>query len=109
FHALAEEHLKQIVDIQLEQLRRRLEERHIRIELTDAAKVHLVRDGYDPNYGARPLKRLIQKEIETALGRRMLKGEIKDSQTVPVDFDSERRELTFTARPAEPPDQRKAA
>ena len=56
FHALSEEHLKKIVDIQLEHLRRRLDDRHIRIELTDAAKTHLVRTGYDPSYGARPLK-----------------------------------------------------
>jgi len=109
FHALAEEQLKRIVDIQLEQLRRRLEERHIQIELTDAAKVHLVRAGYDPNYGARPLKRLIQKEIETALGRLMLKGEVRDGQTIVVDFDAERGALTFKSRPGEPPDQRKAA
>src|SRR5262249_7292690 len=67
FHALTEEHLKQIVDIQLSQLRRRLDERHIRLELTDAAKEHLVRVGYDPTYGARPLKRTIQREIETPL------------------------------------------
>jgi len=109
FHALAEEQLKRIVDIQLEQLRRRLDERHIQIELTDAAKVHLVRAGYDPNYGARPLKRLIQKEIETALGRLMLKGEVRDGQTIVVDFDAKRGALTFKSRPGEPPDQRKAA
>jgi ATP-dependent Clp protease ATP-binding subunit ClpB len=109
FHALSEEHLKKIVDIQLEQLRRRLEERHIRIELTEPAKVHLVRTGYDPNYGARPLKRIIQKEIETALGRLILKGEIRDGQTITVDFDSTRDALTFTSKPSESPQQRKAS
>jgi len=109
FHALSEEHLKKIVDIQLEQLARRLEERHIRIELTDAAKLHLVRTGYDPNYGARPLKRLIQKEIETTLARLMLKGEIKDGQTIIVDFDAARDALTFTPEPAESSQQRKAS
>src|SRR5262249_23053621 len=72
FHALSEEHLKQIVEIQLRRLGQRLAERHIEIELTDAAKTHLVRAGYDPNYGARPLKRAIQREIETPLGRRLL-------------------------------------
>jgi ATP-dependent Clp protease ATP-binding subunit ClpB len=106
FHALTEEHLKKIVDIQLQQLQRRLEERHIRIELTDAAKVHLVRAGYDSNFGARPLKRLIQKEVETALGRSMLKGEVREGQTVIVDFDAERHELTFESKPAESPDER---
>src|SRR5262249_25529972 len=56
FHGLSEEHLKRIVDIQLGRLRQRLEERHITLELTDAAKQHVVRVGYDPAYGARPLK-----------------------------------------------------
>ncbi|MCI0628105.1 MAG: ATP-dependent chaperone ClpB [Acidobacteria bacterium] len=98
FHALAEGHLKQIVEIQLQQLRGRLAERHINIELTDAARTHLVRVGYDPTYGARPLKRAIQKEIETPLGRRILKGEVHDGQTVVIDFDSGRAELTFTPK-----------
>ena len=94
FHALSEEHLKQIVDIQLRRLRERLADRHITLELTDAAKTHLVRAGYDPAYGARPLKRAIQKEIETALGRLILKGEVRDGQTVVVDADHGR--LTFS-------------
>lgn len=96
FHALAEEHLKQIVEIQLNRLRERLSERHIEIELTDTAKTHLVRAGYDPNYGARPLKRAIQREIETPLGRRILKGEVRDGQKVSVDFDPKSSELSFT-------------
>src|SRR4029077_12957813 len=62
FHGLSEEHLKDIVVIQLQRLRDRLAERHIDLELTDAAKAHLVRVGYDPAYGARPLKRTIQRE-----------------------------------------------
>src|SRR5438552_5926534 len=63
FHALSEEHLLQIVDIQLGLLQKRLEDRHIRLNLTPAAKEHLVRVGFDPAYGARPLKRVIQREI----------------------------------------------
>jgi ATP-dependent Clp protease ATP-binding subunit ClpB len=98
FHALSEEHLKEIVEIQLRQLRRRLEERHIEIELTEEAKTHLVRVGYDPAYGARPLKRAIQKEIEAPLSRLLLKGEVRDGQVVHVDYDSRRGELTFNAR-----------
>ena len=89
FHALSEEHLKEIVDIQLTQLRR-LAERHIQIELTDAARTHLVRTGYNPTYGARPLKRAIQKEVETQLARFILKGEVRDGQTVLVDYDAQR-------------------
>ncbi len=96
FHALSEEHLKKIVDIQLGRLRQRLEERHIRLELTDRARKHLVEVGYDPSYGARPLRRTIQKEIETALGRLLLQGAIRDGQTVHVDYNPDRGGLTFT-------------
>jgi ATP-dependent Clp protease ATP-binding subunit ClpB len=99
FHALSQEHLKQIVEIQLDKLRQRLAERHISLELTDAARTHLVRAGYDPLYGARPLKRAIQREIETPLGRRILKGEVRDGQTVLVDLDQKSGELNFTAQP----------
>jgi ATP-dependent Clp protease ATP-binding subunit ClpB len=99
FHALSQEHLKQIVEIQLDKLRQRLAERHISLELTDAARTHLVRVGYDPLYGARPLKRAIQREIETPLGRRILKGEVRDGQTVLVDLDQKSGELNFTAQP----------
>jgi len=109
FHALSEEHLKQIVDIQLEIFRRRLEDRHIRIELTDAAKTHLVRVGYDPNYGARPLKRAIQKEVETPLAKAMLRGEVRDGQMVVVDFNAQQGNLTFTAKPVEEPALSKAS
>ena len=101
FHALSEEHLKQIVDIQLDRLRKRLEDRHIHLEITEAAKEHLVRVGYDPAFGARPLKRVIQKEVETALGRGLLKGEVRDGQTVVVDYEPVRGELTFTPQTAE--------
>jgi ATP-dependent Clp protease ATP-binding subunit ClpB len=113
FHALSEEHLKQIVEIQLERLRKRLAERHIIIELTDAARTHLVRTGYDPMYGARPLKRAIQKEVETPLGRAILKGDVRDGQAVMVDLDPARGELTFTvkeiAQPEEAPKAEQAA
>ena len=67
--------------------------------MTDAARTHLVRTGYDPLYGARPLKRAIQREIETPLGRRILKGEVRDGQTVLVDLDQKSGELNFTAQP----------
>jgi ATP-dependent Clp protease ATP-binding subunit ClpB len=87
FHALNEGHLKQIVDIQLAGLRARLEERHISLQLTDSARTRLVRNGYDPNYGARPLKRAIQREVETPLARQILGGTVKDGQTVWIDAD----------------------
>jgi ATP-dependent Clp protease ATP-binding subunit ClpB len=100
FHGLSEEHLMRIVDIQLSRLLARLEERHIKLELTDPARRHLVHTGYDPAYGARPLKRAIQKKIETPVGRLLLKGEIRDGQTVLVDETPSRDELTFTSMPS---------
>jgi ATP-dependent Clp protease ATP-binding subunit ClpB len=96
FHALSEEHLKQIVDIQLGRLRQRLEERHLQIDVTEAARTYLVRLGYNPTYGARPLKRAIQKEVETPLARLILKGEVRDGQSVLADYDPERGGLRFT-------------
>src|SRR5262249_32085674 len=98
FHALGEEHLKQIVVIQLKRLHERLAERKISLELTDAAKTHLVRVGYDPVYGARPLKRAIQKEVENVLGRMILEGKVRDGQNVVVDYDGKKGQLTFTAK-----------
>jgi ATP-dependent Clp protease ATP-binding subunit ClpB len=98
FHALSEQHLKRIVEIQLGNLRRRLDERHITLDLTDGAKEHLVRVGYDPAYGARPLKRALQREVETALGRQLLEGKVRDGQHVLVDFDERSSALTFTPR-----------
>jgi ATP-dependent Clp protease ATP-binding subunit ClpB len=67
-------------------LRKRLAERHIELELSDRARGHLVRAGYDPNYGARPLKRAIQREIETPMARKILGGEVRDGQLVFVDL-----------------------
>ena len=95
FHSLTEEHLEKIVEIQLERLRSRLGERHIRLVLQPEALRHLVRVGYDPNYGARPLKRAIQKEVETPLARLILKGEVPDGAEVSVGLDSRRGELSF--------------
>ncbi len=96
FHALSQEQLEHIVDIQLQRLRKRLAERRITLDLDEAAKRHIVNVGYDANYGARPLKRTIQKELETPLGRKILAGEINDGDTVGVGFDDIRGELTFT-------------
>jgi ATP-dependent Clp protease ATP-binding subunit ClpB len=84
FHRLTKAHLRRIVEIQLETLRARLDERHIRLELTDAAKDRLIETGYDAAYGARPLKRAIQRELETPLARKIIAGEVKDGQTVKV-------------------------
>ncbi|MCU0705556.1 MAG: AAA family ATPase, partial [Fimbriiglobus sp.] len=95
FHALKEADLMKIVDIQLDRVRERLAERNITLTLTDEAKKHIVRTGYDPNYGARPLKRVLQKEVETGLAKRMLKGDIADGANVTVDYDASRDGLEF--------------
>ena len=95
FHALSEKHLGKIIEILLGRLRFRLNEKHILLELTEAARLHLVAVGYDPAYGARPLKRTIQKEIENPLSRLMLEGKAKDHCKVMVDFDKVKGTLNF--------------
>jgi ATP-dependent Clp protease ATP-binding subunit ClpB len=89
FQALTLEDLSHIVDIQLERLRKRLDERRINLELSDEARLHLAKVGYDPVYGARPLKRTIQREIETPLSRLILKGEVRDNSTVQVGISGD--------------------
>jgi ATP-dependent Clp protease ATP-binding subunit ClpB len=97
FQSLTDENLKEIVDIQLARLRKRLEERKITLELTDRAKSFLVHAGYDPAYGARPLKRAIQKEVENPLSRLLLSGGVKDGTTVQADVSDNDR-LTFQTK-----------
>ena len=86
FHPLEMEQLTKIVEIQLERLRARLTERRISLSVTPAALRHLGERGYDPIYGARPLKRLIQQEIETPMARQLVKGELRDGDTATVDL-----------------------
>lgn len=97
FHALTQAQLGEIVEIQLGRLRQRLAERRVTLDLSEAARNHLVQVGYDPLYGARPLKRTIQKELETPLGRQILAGEIKDGDQIAVEYDQARGELVFAA------------
>jgi len=85
FKPLSLEEIEKIVDLLLDQLRKRLGEREIKLELTEPARKHLAKNGYDPVYGARPLKRYIQRELETRLGRKIISGEIPDNSTVLVD------------------------
>jgi ATP-dependent Clp protease ATP-binding subunit ClpB len=89
FHPLTEEHLVKIVDIQLGRLRERLAERRIVLVLTPAALASIGKRGYDPVYGARPLKRLIQQEIETPLARQLIKAELRDGDMATVDLKDE--------------------
>jgi ATP-dependent Clp protease ATP-binding subunit ClpA len=85
FHRLTLEHIRQIVEIQLTLLRARLATRDIAIELTEDAKDYLAHQGYDPAYGARPLKRLIQREIQDKVAMALLKGEFREGDTIAVD------------------------
>ncbi len=101
FHALDQSHLKRIIEIQLDGLRRRLAERHIQLELTGAAVDHLVESGYEPGYGARPLKRALQRQLETPLARKILAGEVRDGQTVVAGAAG--GELVFEAKRSEEP------
>jgi ATP-dependent Clp protease ATP-binding subunit ClpB len=102
FNQLTREDLKQIVGLQIDQLRQRLQERHIDIELTETAKELLVDEGYDPVYGARPLKRTIQRQILDPLAKKVLAGEFKEGDAVLVDALN--GELSFSRKEAEVPD-----
>jgi ATP-dependent Clp protease ATP-binding subunit ClpB len=85
FRALTEAELEQIVDIQLDLLRHRLAERRVTLEVTAAARAHLGRVGYDPVFGARPLKRVVQREVETPIARLIVSGKLMDGATARVD------------------------
>ncbi len=93
FHPLSREHLKQIIDIQARSVLKRLEDRKITIELTDAAKEYLVQEGYDAAYGARPLKRTIQRLILDPLALQVLEGKFVEGDTVVVDVGAASREM----------------
>ena len=101
FHALTEADLTKIVEIQLGNLRARLAERKISLTLTEEAKQQVVARGFDPAYGARPLKRTLQKEIETPLARKLLAGEVRDGSSITVDFDPSTDRLAFSTKGGE--------
>jgi ATP-dependent Clp protease ATP-binding subunit ClpB len=99
FHPLGRQHIRQIIDIQLKQLMKRLEERKITVELTERAKDRLISEGYDPIYGARPLKRTIQREVLDPLAMRVLEGEFKEGDAVRVDAGSSGLSFTKAGKP----------
>src|SRR5690606_13295922 len=96
FHSLTQENLSAIVDIQLGRLRRRLADRRLTLQVTDEARGWLASHGYDPVYGARPLRRLIQSAIGDQLARALLAGEIHDGDTVRVELAPSKDGLTVT-------------
>ena len=85
FHSIAREHVKSIVDIQLNRIRPRLAERHMRLVLSESAREHLAAEGYDPQFGARPLKRVIQHEVENRIARAILDGSAHEGSIVNID------------------------
>jgi ATP-dependent Clp protease ATP-binding subunit ClpB len=87
FQPLSKEQIAEIVELQLGRLRERLAERRIELELTDAAKEALAEAGWDPAYGARPLKRAIQRLVENPLALRLLEGDFADGDTIRVDAE----------------------
>ncbi len=99
FHPLEAEHIRKIVDIQLEYLRRRLREREIGLVLDSAARDRLAQAGFDPVYGARPLKRAIQQQLENPLAQRILRGDFGPGETIRVTADGD--VIAFTKGPKE--------
>jgi ATP-dependent Clp protease ATP-binding subunit ClpC len=89
FQPLTEEHLKKIVDLLILEVEKRLADRNIKLELDDEANAWLLKEGYEPAYGARPLRRAIQRYVENPLSSRILQGEIKDGNTVVVGVDGD--------------------
>ena len=103
FEPLTQAELTRIVDILANEVRERLSDRKLDFELTPAAKAELVREGFDPAYGARPLRRTVQRRIENELARRVLAGEFHDGQKVTVDFRDGAYQFTASDSPAAPP------
>jgi len=89
FQPLTEEHLKKIVDLLISEVQTRLDDRNIKLDLDDEARAWLLKEGYEPAYGARPLRRAIQRYVENPLSSRILQGEIKDGETVVVGFSGD--------------------
>ncbi len=97
FHRLGEAHIERIVEIQVEQLRARLAERNLGLELTEAALAHVATTGYDPDFGARPLKRVLQREVSDPVALALLKGDYHDGDIVVVDATADGT-LTFSSK-----------
>jgi len=95
FNSLSREHLAMIIDIQLRRVGKLLKDRGIQLELTGAARDLLIKEGYDPQYGARPMRRAIQRLIQDPLALKLLNGDFLEGDTVEVDADPATGELRF--------------
>ena len=109
FHPLSRADLERIVDLQLAGLTARLAARGIRLEVTKEAKVFLAREGYNPDFGARPLRRLIQRTVENAVSRQLLAGEVRDGETVVVEAKGDEIAVRKAAAPKAPANPRRGA
>lgn len=96
FHSLTLEQMKNIVDLMLEKLQQRLKEQNIDLVVTEKAKDYLAKESYDPDYGARPLRRFIQKQVGNNISNMLLKGEFEPGDTILVDLDEENNKLVFS-------------
>ena len=104
FHVLSRDQIKLIVDLQMKEIADRLKEHGIVIELTDAAREWLAKEGFDPQFGARPLRRTLQRKVESPLSRKLLAGEFKSGDYVIVDSD-EKEGIVFRKKEKEPVEQ----
>ncbi|MEU7438812.1 type VI secretion system ATPase TssH, partial [Streptomyces sp. NPDC044780] len=99
FKPLGERQLERIVELRFDELRERLAERLIAVELTPEARKVIAHEGYDPVYGARPLRRYISHEVETLIGRALLRGDVQEGATVKVDAQHGELAVTYEAQP----------
>jgi ATP-dependent Clp protease ATP-binding subunit ClpB len=109
FKPLTLAEIEQIVDLQIDSVRRRLVDRRLVLELTEPARVLIAREGYDPVYGARPLRRFIQHEVETRIGRALLSGDIRDGATIELDADGDDLVVRWRNAEAEAAEPREVA
>ncbi|MGO9489900.1 MAG: AAA family ATPase, partial [Solirubrobacteraceae bacterium] len=107
FKPLTLAEIERIVDLQIDDVRRRLADRQLTLELTEAARALIAREGYDPVYGARPLRRFVQREVETRIGRALIAGQITESARISIDVENEQLVVHWTEAEAE--SQRPAA
>jgi ATP-dependent Clp protease ATP-binding subunit ClpB len=108
FKPLTLPEIEKIVDLMLDQLRHRLAERGLRLEVTDAARRYIATAGFDPVYGARPLRRYLQREVETRIGRALLSGDVPDGATITIDAVADQLTVTWS-QPAERPTEETVA
>jgi len=101
FSALTREEMREIVDLQMAEIRERLQEHGLDVELSDAARNWLADEGYDPDFGARPLRRALQKYVESPLSISLLSGEFKEGDTILVDVDAQENKLVFKPQTAD--------